>query len=95
MILELGRFEGELRSLKKILGDLYDVAIQKKTIRAGIGKLRGRKYKHNAGLLLVIGKDEEKKIGFVPYTRPRRMLKMWIAKQRNAKSDRSNNKIIT
>ena len=51
-----------LDSLKKILGDLYNVAIQKKTIRAGIGKLRGRKYKHNAGLLLVIGKKEEKKI---------------------------------
>jgi large subunit ribosomal protein L4e len=51
-----------LESLKKILGDLYSVAIQKKSIRAGIGKLRGRKNKKNAGILLVIGKDEEKKI---------------------------------
>jgi len=51
-----------LDSLKKILGDLYGVAIQKKTIRAGIGKLRGRKNKRNAGLLFVIGKDENKKI---------------------------------
>ncbi len=51
-----------LNSLKKILGDLYDIAIQKKNIRAGIGKLRGRKNKKNAGLLLIIGKDEKKKI---------------------------------
>ena len=51
-----------LNSLEKILGDLYGVAIQKKTIRAGIGKLRGRKNKKNAGLLLVIGKKEKKKI---------------------------------
>jgi len=46
-------------SLKKILGDLFEVAIQKKKIRAGKGKLRGRKYKKNAGLLLVLGKDEK------------------------------------
>jgi ribosomal protein L4 len=51
-----------LESLKKILGDLYGVAIQKKSIRPGIGKLRGRKNKKNAGLLLVIGKNEKKKI---------------------------------
>ena len=51
-----------LESLKKILGNLYGVAIQKKSIRAGIGKLRGRKNKKNAGLLLVIGKTEEKQI---------------------------------
>jgi large subunit ribosomal protein L4e len=51
-----------LNSLKIILGDLYGVAIQRKTIRAGIGKLRGRKNKRNAGLLLVIGKDEKRKI---------------------------------
>ncbi len=48
--------------LKKILGNLYEVAIQKKAIRAGKGKLRGRKYKKNAGLLLVIGKNNKKKI---------------------------------
>ena len=51
-----------LDSLKKILGELHGVAIQKKTIRAGIGKLRGRKNKKNAGVLLLIGKDEKKKI---------------------------------
>lgn len=49
-------------SLKKIIGeDLFSVAIRKKTIRSGKGKLRGRKYKSNAGLLIVIGKDEKSK----------------------------------
>jgi hypothetical protein len=48
--------------LKKILGDLEKVAIQKKSIRAGIGKLRGRRYKKNAGLLLVVGNQENKKV---------------------------------
>jgi len=51
-----------ISSLKKILGDLFDVALQKKTVRSGKGKLRGRKYKKNAGLLLIIGKDENLKI---------------------------------
>jgi len=37
---------------------LYDVALQKKSVRAGKGKARGRKYKKNAGVLIVIGKDE-------------------------------------
>ena len=49
-------------SLKKILKDLYGVAIRQKSIRAGIGKMRGRKYKKKAGLLFVIGKNEKKKI---------------------------------
>ena len=51
-----------LASLKKILNDFYDVAIQKKSKRAGIGKLRGRKYKKNAGVLLIISKEETMKI---------------------------------
>ncbi len=51
-----------LGALKNILGDLYAVAIQKKTKRAGIGKLRGRKYKKNIGLLLIIGKEEDLKV---------------------------------
>jgi len=51
-----------ITSLKSILGeDLFDLAIQKKSVRAGIGKLRGRKYKNNAGLLLVTGNDENVK----------------------------------
>lgn len=48
-----------LGSLKKILENLFDVAVKKKSVRAGKGKLRGRKYKKNAGLLLVVGKDEK------------------------------------
>ena len=51
-----------LNSLKKILGDLYSVAIQQKSVRAGIGKMRGRKNKKTAGALLVIGNDETIKI---------------------------------
>ena len=50
------------KSLRNILNELYGVAIQKKSVRAGIGKLRGRRYKKNAGLLFVIGNDENIKI---------------------------------
>lgn len=51
-----------LESLKNILGkDLFKLAIQKKSVRSGKGKMRGRKYKNNAGVLLVIGKDEKLK----------------------------------
>ncbi len=49
-------------SLKKILGEtLFGLAVQKKSIRSGKGKLRGRKYKSNAGLLIVIGNKEKLK----------------------------------
>ena len=49
-----------ISNLKKILGDeLFELALQKKSIRSGKGKRRGRKYKENAGLLLVIGKEEK------------------------------------
>jgi len=53
----------ELRSsLKKILGeDLFRVVSKKKKRRSGKGKLRGRKYKTNAGLLIVTGSDERLK----------------------------------
>ena len=51
-----------LKSLKHILGELYDVSIQKRATRAGIGKLRGRRYKKNAGALLVISKEEKIKV---------------------------------
>ena len=51
-----------ISSLKKILGkDLFELALQKKSVRAGKGKLRGRKYKSNAGLLLVVGENENLK----------------------------------
>lgn len=49
-------------SLKKILGKkVYDISVKKKSIRSGKGKLRGRRYKENAGLLIVTGKDEKVK----------------------------------
>lgn len=51
-----------LNGLKNLLGEeLYHVAIRKKTIRAGKGKMRGRKYKSNAGMLLVVGNNEKVK----------------------------------
>ena len=55
-----------IESLKKILEeDLFELALQKKTIRSGKGKMRGRKYKKNAGLLLVIGGEEKIKIKLI------------------------------
>jgi len=44
--------------LKAILGDTFSTVIKKRQIRAGRGKMRGRKYKTNAGLLFVIGSGE-------------------------------------
>src|SRR3989344_1108430 len=49
-----------LLTLKKILGEkVFDIAVKKKTIRAGKGKMRGRKHRKNAGMLLVMGKGEK------------------------------------
>lgn len=49
-----------LESLKEIFGGkLFDIVIKKKKVRSGKGKLRGRKYKSNAGMLLVTGKSEK------------------------------------
>lgn len=50
-------------AMKNIFGDSFDSALKKKSIRAGIGKMRGRKYKSNAGMLFVIGNDENMKRG--------------------------------
>jgi len=51
-----------LESLEKILGkELFGVAVKKKRVRAGKGKMRGRKYKSNAGVLVVVGKKENLK----------------------------------
>ncbi len=53
-----------LESLKKILGkEVFEVAIKKKSVRAGEGKKRGRKYKSNAGMLFVVGENEKLKTG--------------------------------
>jgi len=51
-----------LTALKKILSDLYKVALKRKRVRAGKGKLRSRKYKQTRGLLLIVCKNENKKI---------------------------------
>ena len=49
-------------SLRKIFGDLFSLVLKNKVVRSGRGKTRGRKYKSNAGLLLVTGKDENIKM---------------------------------
>jgi large subunit ribosomal protein L4e len=49
-----------LSSLKKILGkELFVLALRKKKIRSGKGKLRGRKHKSSAGILFVTGNKEK------------------------------------
>jgi len=51
-----------MNSMKKILGEeTFEIVSVKKKIRSGKGKMRGRKYKSNAGLLLVTGKGEKVK----------------------------------
>ncbi|MFH1503053.1 MAG: 50S ribosomal protein L4 [Candidatus Diapherotrites archaeon] len=51
-----------LNALKNILGkELFGIAIRKKSVRAGKGKLRGRKYKSSAGMLFVLGNNEKLK----------------------------------
>ncbi|MCX8158702.1 MAG: 50S ribosomal protein L4 [Candidatus Pacearchaeota archaeon] len=50
-----------IASLEKIFGSAFSIAMKNKKVRAGKGKARGRKYKSNAGLLIVIGKDEHAK----------------------------------
>lgn len=45
-------------TMKKVFGDAFSTVLKHKSIRAGIGKMRGRKYKSNAGLLFVLGNEE-------------------------------------
>lgn len=45
--------------LKKVFGDKFDKILKKKSIRAGKGKMRGRKYKSTAGMVFVIGSKEK------------------------------------
>ncbi len=47
-------------TMKKVFSNL-DKVFKRKSIRAGIGKLRGRKYRSTSGLLFVIGKTEKMK----------------------------------
>ena len=49
-----------ISSLRKILGGaLFNVGFRKKKIRSGKGKQRGRRYKKNEGLLIVLGENEK------------------------------------
>lgn len=48
-------------AMKAVFGESYNSVLKKKSIRAGIGKMRGRKYKSNAGLLFVVGNEEKMK----------------------------------
>jgi large subunit ribosomal protein L4e len=51
--------------LNKIFAHAQNLLLKKKSVRSGKGKSRGRKYKSNAGLLVVIGKDEKAKFSGV------------------------------
>jgi large subunit ribosomal protein L4e len=48
--------------ITELFGDIKEIALKEKKVRAGKGKLRGRKYKGNAGLLLIKRKDEKIKM---------------------------------
>lgn len=48
-------------ALRNVFGENYSKVLKTKSIRAGIGKMRGRKYKTNSGLLFVIGNKESMK----------------------------------
>ncbi len=51
-----------MHALEKIFGEAFRLVRQQRSVRAGKGKLRGRKYKKNAGLLMVTGNDEDVKV---------------------------------
>jgi large subunit ribosomal protein L4e len=53
--------ELKTKDFKKMLATVFGEAKvwKEKSIRAGRGKMRGRKYKSNAGLLFVIGNEEK------------------------------------
>ncbi len=46
------------KALERIFSEVKEVIFKEKRVRAGKGKLRGRRYKKSAGLLLVIAKNE-------------------------------------
>lgn len=50
-----------LAVLRILFADSYSKLLKVKSVRAGKGKMRGRKYKSNAGLLFVIGSEEKMK----------------------------------
>ena len=51
-----------VKTLRNIFSENSDFLFKRKEVRAGKGKRRGRKYKTNAGALIVVGKDENNKI---------------------------------
>lgn len=46
-------------ALEKIYGSMFSLVLQNREVRAGRGKSRGRKYKSNAGLLIIKARDEK------------------------------------
>ncbi len=48
-------------TLRNIFKENSHLVLKNKTVRSGRGKSRGRKYKSNAGLLLIVGNDEHTK----------------------------------
>ncbi len=68
-----------LAELKNTLGNLYGIALKEKSIRAGKGKSRGRKYKSNAGMILVLGDKEKLKTGLFEVKRANELSVMDLA----------------
>ncbi|NCN98826.1 50S ribosomal protein L4 [Candidatus Pacearchaeota archaeon CG10_big_fil_rev_8_21_14_0_10_35_219] len=60
--LEKVKTKDVLNALKEIFGKSFNLIVKKRKVRAGKGKARGRKYKSNAGLLILKGKDENFKL---------------------------------
>lgn len=51
--------------VETVFGPLSRLALRSEEVRAGKGKLRGRRYKRNAGVLIITGSKEQAKIGGV------------------------------
>lgn len=54
-----------LATLQNIFGSAYSILLKSKKVRSGKGKLRGRKYKSNQGLLILTGSKEKAKFSGV------------------------------
>ncbi|MEK6928033.1 MAG: 50S ribosomal protein L4 [Nanoarchaeota archaeon] len=54
-----GKTSELISSVKKIFGEAFNLVLKNKVPRAGKGKSRGRKYKSNAGLLLITSEKEK------------------------------------
>jgi len=63
VVFEKGVLELKTKEFKKVMESVFGEAKvwKVKSIRAGRGKMRGRKYKTNAGLMFVIGNEESMK----------------------------------